>query len=113
MMRPKNKKKNAEYRTFIDTLPCHMCGSRATHHHESIEFCRGTSSKEPDTRCVPLCHQCHNERHSVGFVEFYNKKYPCDVAWNLKTKREFLKGRLAIEIVKYIELFIERKRYGV
>lgn len=31
---------------------------------------KGTSTKAPDSACIPLCDECHKEQHRIGWLSF-------------------------------------------
>ena len=51
-------------------LPCHICGGKARHHHETVTG-RGIGIKGPDDEAVPLCDECHRRRHDMGRESFW------------------------------------------
>jgi len=64
--------RSEKYRAWIRKQPCACCGrpprSYEMHaHHEPLgeNFVGG---KAPDTHLMPLCFQCHAERHNYGPV---------------------------------------------
>lgn len=72
----KKKKKRPEdtdYKTFIRSLPCLICGKNGSvHHHESLEG-SGMGMKCNDKEAIPLCVECHHQRHHIGRSTFYGK----------------------------------------
>lgn len=62
--------RSAACRQWFRSLPCHVCGGAAQHHHEPITG-RGMGLKGNDDEAVPLCFWCHAERHSQGRTTFW------------------------------------------
>ncbi|WP_449757701.1 DUF968 domain-containing protein [Desulfoluna spongiiphila] len=63
---PKNPfYRSAACRAWFRDLPCHLCGAKAEHHHETLSG-KGTALKGPDDEAVPLCPECHSLRHAPG-----------------------------------------------
>lgn len=58
------------YREFIRSQPCLICGGSSMHHHEPL-FGHGMASKGPDDESLPLCPECHRQRHDKGRYTFY------------------------------------------
>lgn len=59
----KNKPdRDPEYREFVRTFNCCICGSGevVAHHVEHA----GLGLKGSDFSCIPLCGQCHNKIHT-------------------------------------------------
>lgn len=53
------------------SLPCYACGSWAGSsqaHHEPTRAAGGT-----DRDCIPLCPVCHQRRHDIGAVTFWDE----------------------------------------
>jgi len=70
--KPKTER-SKDYRNFIRSQICLICGNPETiHHHESISG-SGMGMKCPDTESVPLCVLCHHERHHYGRKSFYEE----------------------------------------
>lgn len=68
---PKNPPyRSQKCREWFRSLPCHICGGKARHHHEPING-HGTSIKGPDDEAVPLCDECHKLRHDTGRESFW------------------------------------------
>ncbi len=60
-----------EYKQFIREKPCLNCGSEpCVPHHEGLGK-GGVGVKAPDSHCVSLCYECHNERHLKGVETFW------------------------------------------
>ena len=77
MQRPKTKPyRSKKYLEYIRSEYCFTCGDPNTiPHHENQGFKpSGTSSKTDDTKCLPLCVECHNERHAIGVESFFGEK---------------------------------------
>lgn len=73
MQFPKDKiYRSEEYKAYVRTLPCIVCGGNAEPHHE---IGGGMGIKGPDLFCIPLCRGCHQERHSKGVLTFWNDYY--------------------------------------
>lgn len=69
---PKKKtKRDPKYLAYIRTLPCCVCGVRMgiVAHHESI-LGKGVGLKCSDYETLPLCRDCHHDRHFKGFGWF-------------------------------------------
>ncbi len=65
--------RSEKYKKFIRSKPCLTCGSSGSeHHHESLSG-GGTGTKCPDNESLPLCFECHNERHHIGRDTFFEK----------------------------------------
>ena len=82
MQIPKKKRYiNKKYRTYISSLECHACGmNKSEAHHENWGFPpSGTGKKTDDTHCLPLCVECHHERHSIGPVSFWGDNPTYDI----------------------------------
>jgi len=65
---PKPKRiKNPEYLAWIRQQPCLVCyRSPCVAHHEQEVGHGGMGTKCSDRRGVPLCYECHNDRHMMG-----------------------------------------------
>lgn len=65
---PKPKRiKNPEYMAWIRRQHCLTCYSSPSEAHHENEIGHGAmGSKCDDTRCVPLCFECHQDRHTMG-----------------------------------------------
>jgi hypothetical protein len=63
-----------EYRAWIRTLPCAVCGSTRYVEAAHTGSDGGMSQKSSDHSCVPLCRSCHtagpNGYHRIGKREF-------------------------------------------
>ena len=70
MQFPKEKiYRSEEYKAYIRTLPCVVCGANSECHHEV-----GGKPKGPDLFCLPLCKDHHvPDYHSVGVDTFWKK----------------------------------------
>lgn len=71
---------NKKYIEWIRSLPCLVCQRTAPSdpHHIVPEGHGGKGVKVDDTRCIPLCHEHHNEYHNQGrqtFAKKYNADY--------------------------------------
>lgn len=62
--------RSEEYKAYIRTLPCIVCGKNAEPHHE---VGGGTGLKGPDLFCIPLCREHHREREDIGIETFWDK----------------------------------------
>lgn len=69
-----------DYRTYIKTLSCIVCGSREVTAHHWITVAAGGS----DLECVPLCLDHHtlggDSFHRLG-VDTFAKKHKIDIDW--------------------------------
>lgn len=92
--KPKNIVRDEEYLTFIRKQPCIVCNCiHVVPHHESISG-RGTGIKASDLETIPLCHFCHNERHSTGkhtFSKKYGIEYSKEINKLQKTYKKYHK----------------------
>ena len=72
--KPKKKRtKDKSYQDYIRAQSCLICGHPDTvHHHESLSG-GSMGSKCPDNESLPLCHEHHHERHSMGRDTFFKK----------------------------------------
>ena len=58
--------KNAKYLAWIRQQPCAICGRPAEPHHIiGVGHLGGMGKKAPDTMCMPLCREHHNEIHNA------------------------------------------------
>ncbi len=74
-MFPKEKiYRSEEYKAYVRTLPCIVCGGNSDPHHE---VGGGMAIKGPDLFCIPLCREHHNEREN-GLKTFWNIQYYLD-----------------------------------
>ena len=65
--------RSEKYKQFIRSMNCLACGCGPTVcHHEPLHG-HGTACKGPDNESVPLCMECHHERHLVGRETFYDR----------------------------------------
>jgi len=68
------------YLSWIREKPCAKCGLKGgIAHHESLGA-NAVGAKPPDTHALPLCHECHQERHRIGPGPFFvdlNPAYLC------------------------------------
>lgn len=70
MQFPKDKiYRSEEFRDYVKTLPCIICGRDSDAHHE---IGGGTALKGPDLFCIPLCRKHHDER-GAGVETFWKK----------------------------------------
>ena len=68
---PKNKIfRSKEYKAYIRTLPCLVCGKASDPHHE---VGGGIGIKGPDLFSIPLCREHHREREDIGIETFWDK----------------------------------------
>ena len=66
--------RNKKYLQWVASHPCLVCGrTPCAPHHESITG-RGIGLKPPDTETVPLCVGCHQARHDLGRLTFWDRK---------------------------------------
>ena len=86
-MNPKPKPlRSKKYLTFVREHPCIRCGKRETQaHHESFHN-SGIGTKPSDSYAIPLCIQCHLERHSQGKQTFWDGFDVRNVIINLLTE---------------------------
>ena len=69
MQFPKDKTyRSEEYKAYIRTLPCIVCGGNAEPHHEV-----GGKPKGSDLFCIPLCRQHHWAYGSLGQETFWRE----------------------------------------
>jgi hypothetical protein len=62
-----------EYLNFLRiVMPCCVC-SKAPESHAHHTETGGKGIKCDDTKCIPLCTDCHNEIHTKGKETFYKK----------------------------------------
>ena len=54
-----------DYLDFIRAKPCVGCGKRPAEADHLVARGMG-SGKRNDYYCLPMCRQCHNERHTEG-----------------------------------------------
>lgn len=64
-----------EYQAFVATHDCLKCGRSPgaitiAPHHEPYGR-GGMGCKAPSSHCVPLCWECHSERHQKGVETFW------------------------------------------
>lgn len=55
----------------IKQMPCCICGQEATAHHRIGSGDGVMGDKQPDSHCIPLCHNHHTGRdgiHTVGVM---------------------------------------------
>ena len=65
-----------EYRAWVRQQECCVCGS--TRHIDPAHIGpHGFGQKAPDTSCVPLCRQHHEELHAIGRKRFEPKYEIC------------------------------------
>lgn len=64
--------RSEEYKRYIRSKPCMICGSKSEVHHEAI-VPGGIGLKCSDFETLPLCRNCHIERHTAGVDTFYNR----------------------------------------
>lgn len=68
---PKNKiYRSEEYKAYIRTLPCLVCGKPSDPHHE---VGGGIGIKGPDLFSLPFCRGHHREREDTGIKTFWDK----------------------------------------
>ncbi len=71
MQFPKNKiYRSEEYKAYVRTLPCIVCGGNSDPHHE---IGGGMGIKGSDLFCIPLCREHHREREDTGKETFWKK----------------------------------------
>lgn len=100
--------RNKKILKWAATDPCHVTGVRpAEPHHEPLNG-HGMASKGPDTEVVPLSHDQHMRRHTVGFIKYWADMFPVDDVPD-GLKKEFLLGLIARKItVPLLTRYIER-----
>jgi hypothetical protein len=90
---PKPKPFRSEkYKAFIRERGCLVCGRSAVAHHEPV-LGRGIATKGNDTECVPLCVECHSQRHSEGVKTFWGKRDIDPRLWIIRLLTEYLQGK--------------------
>ena len=69
---------NEAYKGWIRMQPCAKCGmvGFSVAHHERGLGGGGVGMKPPDYYCVPLCNNCHYERHTTGYLTFWEGYSP-------------------------------------
>lgn len=71
MQFPKDKiYRSEEYKAYVRTLPCIVCGKDAEPHHE---VGGGWALKGPDLFCIPLCRYDHDLYGTLGVESFWEK----------------------------------------
>ena len=73
MFRKHKTARDKKYLDFIRSKPCCICGRPAEPHHEDSK--KGVGIKGSDYCTLPLCRECHTERHSQGVISFWEGKY--------------------------------------
>ena len=65
--------RSKKYLDFIRSHPCYVCGRQdetVVAHHEAFGN-KGVGMKAPDTYTIPLCVECHSERHTKPLREVF------------------------------------------
>ncbi len=65
----------SDYKKYIETLPCLICGGVADGHH-CFGVGIGRNRKTPkweDFTIIPLCRKHHQELHQIGIKKFEEK----------------------------------------
>ena len=71
MQFPKDKiYRSEEYKAYVRTLPCIVCGKPSEPHHEVTG---GTGIKGPDLFSIPLCRDDHRRREDTGKETFWEE----------------------------------------
>ncbi len=74
---------DAQYRRFIRTLPCCICGQfREWLHGDGVSQSahvriggNGGIAKKPPYSAVPLCGECHRQQHQHGHTYFGSDEF--------------------------------------
>ena len=73
-MKRRGPPRDSQYRAWIRTLPCAVCGSRWSIEAAHTGSDGGMSQKASDHSCMPLCKDCHTAGrfayHRIGREEF-------------------------------------------
>lgn len=71
-----------EFKRHLRHLPCSCCeaapgdqGNPIRSAHVDHAGGKGMSTKVADRHCIPLCNNCHDEQHQVGWLTF-EKRLP-------------------------------------
>lgn len=69
------------FRRWLRKLPCNRCGhvgdhsnpiaaAHVDHGGKGTPGAKGTGTKAADRYCIPLCKNCHEQQHSIGWKTF-------------------------------------------
>lgn len=64
--------RDKKHLSFIRKLNCAVCGMWPTEACHIRKFGDGGMGMKPsDSRCIPMCHECHAEQHRIGEEKFF------------------------------------------